>query len=93
MRESRIERRLASAVKTQGGLCLKFVSRAFSGVPDRIILLPDGKMAFAELKAPGQQLRPLQEHRQRMLQRLGLLVYVIDCAELLGGILSAIQSP
>jgi len=49
-------------------------------------------MAFAELKAPGQQLRPLQEHRKRMLERLGFLVYVIDCAEQIGGILSEIQS-
>ena len=92
MREKQIESKLKKAVESKGGLCLKFVSPALSGVPDRIILLPDGKMAFAELKAPGQQLRPLQEHRKRMLERLGFLVYVIDCAEQIGGILSEIQS-
>ena len=40
MRESRIERRLASAVKTQGGLCLKFISPGWDGAPDRLTLLP-----------------------------------------------------
>ena len=54
MRESRIERRLASAVKTQGGLCLKFISPGWDGAPDRLTLLPRGRMAFVELKAPGR---------------------------------------
>ena len=93
MRESRIERRLASAVKTQGGLCLKFISPGWDGVPDRIVLLPCGKLGFVELKAPGQKLRPLQRRRREQLERLGFRVFVVDGVEQIGGVLDAIQAP
>jgi len=63
-----------------------------NGVPDRIVLMPDGKMAFVELKAPGMKPRPLQLKRKRMLERLGFLVYVVDNIEQIGGILDEIQS-
>ena len=43
MRESEIEKRLKNAVKMRGGLALKFVSPNFNGVPDRLLLLPEGK--------------------------------------------------
>ena len=55
MRESEIEKRLKNAVKMRGGLALKFVSPNFNGVPDRLLLLPEGKAAFAELKATGRK--------------------------------------
>ena len=93
MREKTIENKLKTAVKTEGGLCLKFTSPGTDGVPDRIILLPNGKLAFAELKAPGKQMRPLQEYRKRQLEDLGFKVYVIDSIEAIGGTLSEIQSP
>ena len=69
-----------------------FTSPGTDGVPDRIILLPNGKLAFAELKAPGKQMRPLQEYRKRQLEGLGFKVYVIDSIEAIGGVLSEIQS-
>ena len=50
--ESAIEGRLRDRVKLLGGRCLKFVSPGQNGVPDRIILLPGGRVVFAELKAP-----------------------------------------
>ena len=92
MRESKIEKKFADAVKEKGGLALKFVSPNFDGVPDRIVLMPDGKMAFVELKAPGKKPRPLQLKRKRMLERLGFPVYVVDNIEQIGGILDEIQS-
>lgn len=61
MLEKHIEQRLVTEVKKMGGMALKFVSPGFDGVPDRLILLPKGKLAFIELKAPGKRLRPLQE--------------------------------
>lgn len=73
-------------------MALKFVSPGMNGVPDRIVLMPDGKMAFVELKALGKKLRPLQLKRKRMLERLGFLVYVVDNIEQIGGILDEIQS-
>ena len=92
MREKTIEQKLTRTIKKYGGLCLKFISPSCSGVPDRIILLPNGRLAFAELKAPGKQLRPLQEYRKRQLEGLGFKVYCIDSPEQIGGILSEIQS-
>ncbi len=40
-------------------------------MPDRLILLPNRKAAFVEVKAPGKTLRPLQEKRKRQLEALG----------------------
>ena len=51
MREKTIEQKLVQAVKAKGGIAPKFVSPGFSGVPDRLILLPDGKCGFVEVKA------------------------------------------
>ncbi len=85
--EKQIERRLALTVRAAGGMAPKFVSPSFAGMPDRLILLPGGKAAFAELKAPGRTPRPLQEARHRMLRELGFRVYVIDGIEQIGGML------
>ena len=92
MREKQIEQKLVQAVKKKCGLCLKFVSPNFDGMPDRLILLPNGKIAFAELKAPGKKPRPLQLARHKTLMNLGFRVYVIDCVEQIGAILDEIQS-
>lgn len=78
MREKQIERKLTIAAKNMGGISVKFVSPGFDGMPDRIVLLPGGHMAFVEVKAPGEVPRPLQEARHRMLRRLGFQVYVLD---------------
>ena len=90
MREKVIEDKLKKAVKEKGGFCLKFVSPGFDGVPDRIILMPGGIMAFVELKAPGKKLRPLQERRKRQLESLGFSVFCIDNTECIGGVLDEI---
>ena len=78
MREKHIEQKLIKKVKDKGGLALKLVSPSLDGLPDRLLLLSKGKIAFAELKAPGKKLRPLQEKRKRQLEELGFLVFVID---------------
>ncbi len=93
MREKQIEQKLVQAVRKKGGLCLKFVSPNFDGMPDRLILFPHGKIAFAELKAPGKKPRPLQIARHKILMKLGFRVYVIDSAEQIGVMLDEIQSP
>lgn len=91
-REKEIEEKLRLSVKAHGGIALKFTSSGFDGMPDRLILLPNGKMAFAELKSPGKKPRPLQLARHRLLRRLGFKVYVIDGTEQIGGIIDEIQS-
>lgn len=92
MREKAIEQKFVAAVKAVGGLALKFISPGFDGVPDRIALLPGGKMAFVEVKAPGEKPRPLQLARHRLLRRLGFRVYVLDDESQIGGIVDEIQS-
>ena len=93
MREKTIEAKLVMAVKNMGGLAPKFISPGLDGVPDRLVLLPGGKLAFIELKAPGKELWPLQVRRKRQLEALGFLVYCIDRPEQIGGIIHEIQTP
>ena len=93
MRESTIEKHLVKAVRKSGGLALKFVSPGWAGVPDRLILMPGGKLAFVEMKAPGHTLRPLQVRRKRQLETLGFSVYCIDELGQIGGVLDEIRAP
>lgn len=92
MREKAIEQKLTQRVKAVGGTAYKFVSPGNAGVPDRLILLPKGHMAFAELKAPGRVLRPLQQLRKKQLEKLGFKVYVIDHPDQIGGVLDEISA-
>lgn len=92
MREKQIEQKLVQAVRKIDGMCLKFVSPNFDGMPDRLILLPCGKIAFAELKSPGKKPRPLQLARHKTLMKLGFRVYIIDSTEQIGEIIDEIQS-
>ena len=81
MRESFIEEKLTKAVKQKGRVCWKFTSPGIAGVPDSIVLMPKGNIAFVEVKAPGEKPRPLQLSRHRLLRRLGFQVYVLDALE------------
>ena len=92
MREKQIENKLASEVKKAGGIALKFVSPSFDGMPDRLVLIPDGHIAFVELKAPGKKPRPLQLARHWLLRSMGFRVYVIDRIEQIGGILDELRA-
>lgn len=93
MLESRVEEKLCTEVKKRGGLALKFLSPGRSGVPDRIVLLPNRKIAFIELKAPGRKMRPLQLKWKKTLEVLKFPVYCIDHVDMIGGILDEIQAP
>ncbi len=92
MREKDIEQKLLTAVKAYGGVCWKFTSPGTAGVPDRIVLMPHGRIAFVEVKAPRKQPRPLQLARHRLLRELGFRVYVLDHPDQIGGIIDEIQA-
>ena len=92
MQEKDIEQKLVAAVKSMGGMAPKFVSPGIDGMPDRIVLLPMGRIAFVECKATGKKMRPLQNKRKKQLEALGFLVYCLDDIEQIGGILSEIQA-
>jgi hypothetical protein len=81
MREKTIEQKLVKAVKATGGICPKFISPGMDGMPDRLILMPEGRIAFIEVKAPGKKPRPLQLHRHNQLRQLGFRVFVLDDPE------------
>lgn len=92
MRERQIEQRLTQAVRQRQGLCPKWVSPGLDGVPDRIILLPGGRIAFAELKAPGKAPAPAAAAAQGTAGSAGFRVYVIDNQEQIGGVLDALSA-
>ena len=76
--ERDIERALVGMVKKKNGLCLKWTCPGWSGVPDRIILLPGGRIIFAELKRPrGGKVDPLQLWWREKLMSLGFRHYII----------------
>ena len=78
MREKIIEQKLVQAVKKVSGLAIKFTSPGLDGMPDRLVILPMGCVAFVEVKAPGLKPRPLQVKRHEVLRRLGCRVFVLD---------------
>jgi len=90
MKEKIIEQNLVKAVKNMGGIAPKLVCPGFDGMPDRIVLLPGGRIAFVEVKAPGKAPRPLQLVRHEMLRQLGFKVYVLDDEGQIGGLLDEI---
>ena len=90
MREKTLERKLVDAVKDMGGLAMKFVSPGLDGVPDRLVLLPHGRIAFVECKAPGEKLRLLQVKRKEQLEALGFSVYRLSGVDQIGGVLREI---
>lgn len=90
MREKIIEQKFVKAVKTVGGIAPKLTCPGFDGMPDRLVLMPEGRIGFVEVKAPGKEPRPLQVRRHEMLRNLGFKVYVLDDPEQIGGILHEI---
>ena len=91
MREKTVEQKLVEAVRKAGGMALKFVSPGVDGVPDRILLFPGGRILFAECKAPGKKMRPLQVCRKRQLEGLGFSVYCVDGQESIEQVLKALK--
>ncbi len=88
MLEKQIERKLIEEIKKRDGIALKQTGMA--GIPDRLVLLPSGRYAFVELKAPGEKPRKLQELRMKQLKKLGFRTYVVDSIQKIGDILDEI---
>ncbi|MBI6549912.1 VRR-NUC domain-containing protein [Xenorhabdus lircayensis] len=78
IREDVIERHLVNEVKKLGGIAYKFVSPGRRGVPDRVVVLPNGRVVFVECKAPGEKPRPDQLREHERLRALGQTVVVLD---------------
>ena len=91
MNEKLIERKLKTGVEKLGGLALKLVCLSFTGIPDRTVLMPGGKVWFAELKTTGKKPSPRQVIVIAFLRKLGFSVYVIDTERQLDDFLKNIQ--
>ena len=87
MLEKDIEKRLIKPVRALGGLCLKLECPGYTGMPDRLILLPGGRVLFVETKQPGKKERARQVLVQDSLRELGFTVYsTVDSVEKVAGI-------
>ena len=91
MREKQIEAKLLSAVKAEGGMCPKHISPGTDGMPDRMVLLPEARIGFVEVKAPGQKPRRLQERRHAQLRDLGFMVFILDDPEQIPRIIAEVK--
>ena len=92
MREKQLEQKLVKAVKSRDGICPKLVSPGMDGMPDRMVLLPEAKIGFVEVKAPGQKPRPLQVRRHEQLKALGFTVSVLDDPEQIPAVIEEVQN-
>lgn len=91
--EREVEAKLTKTITSHGGECLKFVSPGWAGVPDRIILLPGGRIMFAETKRPvGGELSRLQKYWINRLRCLGFDIHVVWNFEDVKAIKSVIEN-
>lgn len=71
MKESVIEARLVRLVRSRGGLCFKFVSPGNPGVPDRIVITPEGRTVYVELKTEVGRLAAIQKWQHEEMRKRG----------------------
>lgn len=76
--EKLLEKKLGRAVRQLGGKSIKIDARYFTGVPDRLIVLPEGRVVFVEVKSTGVKPRKIQLYVHKILRGLGFDVRVID---------------
>ena len=81
MKESAIEARLVKMVRERGGLCYKFVSPSNPGVPDRIVITPDGRSIYVELKTEIGRLATIQRWQLDEMRKRGADVRVLKWLE------------
>lgn len=79
--EKKLEINLFKLVKKLKGYALKFFCMSFTGMPDRIILMPGGRLWFVEVKDTGKKPTPRQEFVIGWLRKLGFEVWIIDSEE------------
>lgn len=79
--EKKLEAYCRVVAKQHEVLALKFVSVSLVGLPDRIFLIPGGKICFAEFKTTGKKLSKIQERVRTMLLKLGFKYFVVDDLE------------
>jgi len=79
--EKTLEKKLREKVARLGGLAVKLIASSFTGLPDRLVLIPGGRIWFVELKSGGKKPSPRQEIVIALLRRLGFTVWIVDSEE------------
>lgn len=79
--EKALERYLVERVKSLGGVCLKYSNPGMVGYPDRICLLPGGRVLWVELKSKGEKPTAIQLIRHSQMSAIGHSVHVCDSRE------------
>ena len=92
MREKQVELALIKKIKSCGGIAIKFVAPGMSGVPDRLVLYPGGRIFFVELKAPGKKATPRQLKVQEQLRGFGFEVFLLDSREAVDEFVNGVKS-
>jgi|WetSurMetagenome_2_1015567.scaffolds.fasta_scaffold244033_5 Holliday junction resolvase len=80
-RESSVERAIRFFVYAQGGACIKQDANVYKGIPDRLILCPNGKHFFVEIKDEKGKASELQEHWLKKLNDMGHKAYLVNSVE------------
>lgn len=76
--EKVLEKKLVREVRKVAGWCIKLLPNFVSGIPDRMCLLPHGRIIFVEMKGTGEEPSPIQFYVHSRLRRIGFTVLVID---------------
>lgn len=92
MRECELERKFGKLVRAAGGKAYKFLSPGNDGVPDRLVVLPGGRIGFVELKRKGEKPRKQQMYRIRELVSMGCFTAVVDDLETAETVIARIQA-
>lgn len=79
--EKLLEKKLKERIGSLGGLCIKLETNFMVGLPDRLCLLPDKRIFFAEVKTTGERPKKIQLWMHNKLRKLGFEVLVIDRSE------------
>ena len=85
--EKVLEAELRERCKTLGWMCIKLTSQYQRGLPDRLILMPGGRVCFAEIKTTGKKPTALQKVTHERLRALGYRVEVVDTTERLDNLI------
>lgn len=89
--EKQIEKKFCDKVKSIGGMALKFMATACAGVPDRIVLLPEGKVYFVELKREGGRVSAIQKIMFEKFQKLGSPVRIISSEKMIDEFIAEVR--
>lgn len=79
--ESSIERSIKYYVASKGGMLIKQNADLYKGIPDRLVLMPNGQMFFIEIKDPKGHVSEIQAHWIKILGNMKVRAYVVNSLE------------